>query len=134
MTKSSRDAGYTMPAEWAPHERCWMAWPCDSHWDSGPGLDTIRGVFTDVAQAIRCFEPLTMLTNPADVEGARTQLGPDIDVLPMVYNSGCVTAGRALLSTARAVSAPPAGTSTHGAARASAGTTTPQLRRAWPIT
>ena len=53
MTTNARDAGYTMPAEWAPHERCWMAWPCDSHWDSGPGLDTIRGVFTDVARAIR---------------------------------------------------------------------------------
>jgi hypothetical protein len=87
MTTNARDAGYTMPAEWAPHERCWMAWPCDSHWDSGPGLDTIRGVITDVARAIRRFEPLTMLANPDDVEGARSQLGPDIEVLRMVYNS-----------------------------------------------
>jgi hypothetical protein len=21
------DLGYTMPAEWAPHAGCWMAWP-----------------------------------------------------------------------------------------------------------
>ncbi len=87
MSATARESGYTMPAEWAPHERCWMAWPCDSHWESGPGLDTIRGVFTDVARAIRRFEPLTMLANPADAEEAKARLGPDIDVLPMVYDS-----------------------------------------------
>ena len=81
------EAGYAMPAEWAPHERCWMAWPCDSHWESGPGLETIRGVFTDVARAIRRFEPLTMIANPDDVEGAKARLGPAIEVLAMVFDS-----------------------------------------------
>ena len=46
--KTALEAGYAMPAEWAPHERCWMAWPCSSHWDEGPGLEAIRGVFADV--------------------------------------------------------------------------------------
>ncbi len=87
MAAAARDAGYTMPAEWAPHERCWMAWPCESHWDAGPGLETIRGIFTDVARAIRRFEPLTMIANPDDVEGARARLGPTIDVLPLVFDS-----------------------------------------------
>ena len=29
MTKIATPAasGFHMPAEWAPHERCWMAWP-----------------------------------------------------------------------------------------------------------
>ena len=40
------------------------------------GLDTIRGVFTDVAQAIRRFEPLTMLANPAHVEDAKARAMP----------------------------------------------------------
>jgi agmatine deiminase len=22
------DDGFFMPAEWEPHSRCWMAWPC----------------------------------------------------------------------------------------------------------
>ena len=64
-----------------------MAWPCDSHWESGPGLETIRGVFADVALAIRRFEPLTMVVNPADTDGAKARLGPAIDVLPLVYDS-----------------------------------------------
>ena len=85
--RTALEAGFSMPAEWAPHERCWMAWPCDSHWESGPGLETIRGVFTDVARAIRRFEPLTMIANPADVEGAKAKLGPAIDVLAMVFDS-----------------------------------------------
>ena len=24
---SAREAGFRMPAEWEPHERCWMQWP-----------------------------------------------------------------------------------------------------------
>jgi agmatine deiminase len=85
--KTALEAGYTMPAEWAPHDRCWMAWPCSGHWDDGPGLETIRGIFADVALAIRRFEPLSMIANPADVVDARTRLGPTIDVLPLTFDS-----------------------------------------------
>jgi agmatine deiminase len=85
--RTAREAGYAMPAEWAPHERCWMAWPCQAYWDEGPGLETIRGVYAEVAQAIRRFEPVTMLVNPADAAAAAARLGPAIDVVPMAFDN-----------------------------------------------
>lgn len=27
-TTIPKNAGFSMPAEWHPHERCWMGWPC----------------------------------------------------------------------------------------------------------
>ncbi len=85
--RTPREAGYAMPAEWAPHERCWMEWPCDSHWEDGPGLETIRDIFTEVAQAIRRFEPVTLIANPDHADDARSRLGPSIDVIELEIDS-----------------------------------------------
>jgi agmatine deiminase len=72
-------ANFFMPAEWAPHDRCWMAWPCrDEMW---PDPDKTRRDYASVAQAIRRFEPLTMVVSPERVEEARDYLGSDIDLL-----------------------------------------------------
>jgi agmatine deiminase len=53
------DLGFSMPAEWATHQGCWMAWPkrlelWQEHLDAAP-QDYAR-----VAQAIARFEPVTM--------------------------------------------------------------------------
>ena len=51
---------YRMPAEWEPHSRCWMAWPCrESLW--GDGLDDARRAYAEVATTIAAFEPVTMI-------------------------------------------------------------------------
>ena len=56
-------AGFSMPAEWEPHARCWMAWPCrDSLW--GDGMNAARLAYAEVARAIARFEPVTMLARP----------------------------------------------------------------------
>lgn len=59
---------YRMPAEWAPHERTWMAWPC-AELTFGDTLPQARGEFADVACAIARFEPLTMLYDPENCDG-----------------------------------------------------------------
>ena len=73
------DGGFFMPAEWAPHERCWMMWPCrPAVWTD---LQRTKAAYAAVARAIRLFEPVTMVANPSDVEDAKTFLGPAIEVM-----------------------------------------------------
>lgn len=68
----------TMPAEWTPHERCWMAWPTrEGMW---PDAEGTRRNYAAVAHAIARFEPVTMLASPAHVPQARNYLGDDIDI------------------------------------------------------
>ena len=52
-----------MPPEWAPHERCWMAWPCRAElW--GDRMEAARQAYAEVAEAIAQFEPVTMIARP----------------------------------------------------------------------
>ena len=68
------DDGFFMPAEWAPHDGCWMAWPCrDSLW--GDGLEAARAAYAEVAKAIAGFEPVTMLATPEDLKAAAAGCG-----------------------------------------------------------
>ena len=75
---------WTMPAEWHPHERTWMAFP-----PSGPtvadldeaGVLEVRRAWAAVANAVVGFEPVTMAVHPDDVEVARTLLDPRVEIL-----------------------------------------------------
>ncbi|NBC31182.1 MAG: agmatine deiminase [Alphaproteobacteria bacterium] len=74
--------GFRMPAEWAPHKRCWMAWPCRKRtW--GDGLDAAREAYAHVAQEIAAFEPVVMVCPPEDVAEASLACGTGIEVLPV---------------------------------------------------
>ncbi len=56
---------FSMPAEWQPHTRCWMAWPCNATlWPHG--LETAGRNFANVVRAILQFEPVTLLVRPQD--------------------------------------------------------------------
>lgn len=73
-------AGFHMPAEWEPHERCWMAWPCRVEtW--GDNLAATQRAYANVANAISEFEPVTMLTLPGDIDNARKLCGDKVFVL-----------------------------------------------------
>ena len=77
---SPLEAGYVMPAEWHPHERCWMAWPDRADlW--GPALRDTQTSYAAVAKAIRAFEPVTMVANPVSARLARDLCGTKIDVV-----------------------------------------------------
>ncbi len=71
--------GFSMPAEWALHERSWMMWPCRN--EVWPDMLATRKDYVSVAHAIRQFEPVTMAVNPADEAEARSMLGSDIDIV-----------------------------------------------------
>ena len=70
-----------MPAEWEPHERCWMAWPCRVDFWGDNLIATQRG-YADVANAIAEFEPVTMLAPPKDSENARRLCADKVTILP----------------------------------------------------
>lgn len=87
MTDSTpKQEGFVMPAEWHPHERCWMAWPCHQSTWSKVGLDRAKIAYVRVAQAIAQYEPVSMLANPEDVAAAKDLCGKNIEVIPMAIN------------------------------------------------
>ena len=79
------DEGLFMPAEWAAHSRCWMAWPCrESLW--GDGLDAARDAYAEVAKAIAAFEPVTMIANPDSLAEVSLRCGSGVACLPLAHD------------------------------------------------
>jgi agmatine deiminase len=71
---------FRMPAEWEPHERTLIGWPCRlSSW--GRTLEQGRAEFAAVANAIAAFEPVTMVcASEADAADARGKLSASVDI------------------------------------------------------
>ena len=77
-----KDRGLFMPAEWAPHDRCWMAWPCrEEVW--GGAIGQARDAYTEVATAIAEFEPVTMLVPPDSLAEVSLRFSSGVSCLPM---------------------------------------------------
>jgi len=74
------------PAEWEPHERTIMGWPCRLElW--GETIERARAAYAAVANAIAEFEPVTMIANPgADTRQARALCGPGVEVITLPIN------------------------------------------------
>ncbi|NJC24175.1 agmatine deiminase [Arthrobacter pigmenti] len=77
-----------MPAETAPHERTWMAFPPSesSLGSSREEISEARDAWCAVAHAVAEFEPVTMLADPADVEDARARLSREIEIIDAPLN------------------------------------------------
>lgn len=75
-----------MPAEWHPHERCWMAWPCHQETWAAIGLDKASRAYALVANAIAQYEPVTIIINPEDKEQAQQLCDPSISFLTLPIN------------------------------------------------
>jgi agmatine deiminase len=72
-----------LPAEWEPHERTLMGWPCRRElW--GQTLEQARADYAAVANAIAAFEPVTMIANPGeDSSRAGAACGANVDVVQL---------------------------------------------------
>ncbi|MDN3494951.1 agmatine deiminase family protein [Planococcus sp. APC 4015] len=68
---------WRMPAETAPHDRTWMAFPREgvTLGDSPAGAEAAYAAWTAVAHAIAEFEPVTMVVDPTETDRARRMLG-----------------------------------------------------------
>lgn len=83
MSSSSNET-YRLPPAWAPHARCWMAWPPSAEPADGGGED-FRACVADVATAIADFEAVTLLANPGEVADASLTSGSKVSTLPMEH-------------------------------------------------
>lgn len=79
-------AGFSMPAEWAPHSACWMAWPSRQETWQLIDLPRAERAYAAVAQAVAKFEPVKILANPEQVEHARHLCGSNIEIIPLPIN------------------------------------------------
>ncbi len=86
MKMTPKQSGFSMPAEWHPHERCWMAWPCHQPTWSLIGLERARLAYGRVAQAIAQFEPVTLLVNPGDEDSAKKLCSNNINIVVLPLN------------------------------------------------
>jgi agmatine deiminase len=73
---------WAMPAEWEPHKRTWMAWPCNSTTiDFGGSPSSAYELWACVADAIAGFEPVMMVCNSGDGTEARRFLDTNVNIL-----------------------------------------------------
>ncbi len=73
---------YYMPAEWHPHQCCWMGWPCrPNSWPFELSRAAIS--YANVAQAIARYEPVNMVTLPEHQTIAQQLCGPNIQIVPL---------------------------------------------------
>jgi len=87
--EAAGDYGFYMPAEWEPHECCWMAWPhrpeywLDQH-------EATKRAYVKVAHAISEFEPVKMLVSPGAYQEAKSLLGDKIRLVPMAIDQAWI--------------------------------------------
>jgi agmatine deiminase len=75
-----------LPAEWEPHERTLMGWPCRLElW--GETIERAREEYAGVANAIAAFEPVSMIANPgADAAAARAACGEAVEIVELALD------------------------------------------------
>ncbi|WP_184403530.1 agmatine deiminase [Geomicrobium halophilum] len=77
--------GYRMPGEFEPHDGTWLLWPVrPDTWHSG--AKPAQRVFTNVAEAIAKFEPVTVCVPADQYKHVRAVLSPEIRVIEMSSN------------------------------------------------
>jgi len=82
--ETPREAGYRMPAEYEPHDRCLMAWPTSTRSDVWrEHYAHAEASYAAVARAINGFEPVLMITRPQDAAAARSYCGGEIEIVEM---------------------------------------------------
>ncbi|QEO16051.1 agmatine deiminase family protein [Agromyces intestinalis] len=72
-----------MPAEAAPHERIWMAFPRPNQTlgDTPGEAEAAYAAWTSVAHAVLEFEPVTMVVDPVERDRARRMLSAEIELV-----------------------------------------------------
>jgi agmatine deiminase len=79
--------GFAMPAEWAPHARTWMCWPCRVEaWGGPEGLLRAKQAYARVARAISSFEPVVMAVRPHDAAEAKLACAGKVELFEVALD------------------------------------------------
>ena len=83
-------AKWVMPAEWQPHERTWMAWPQADYTlgETRQQAAAAYAAWSNVANAIVEFEPVSMLVGKEFEALARTYLDERVELVVAELNDG----------------------------------------------
>ncbi|KAF5003091.1 hypothetical protein FDECE_10350 [Fusarium decemcellulare] len=80
---SPRGKQYLMPAEWSRHSHTITVWPDFLSYQDEDILQSARSEVSAIANAVARFEPVTMYTNPQNVEKARATVSGRVTVRPL---------------------------------------------------
>ena len=77
-----------MPAESAPQDRVWMAFPSAGYslGDNETEHHEARSTWAAVAHSVLEFEPVTVVVDPAEMAAARRYLSVDVDIVEAPLN------------------------------------------------
>jgi agmatine deiminase len=75
------ELGFSMPAEWQPHDRTWMAFPTSNITFEGEELHAARQAWASVADTIVRYEPVTLIVNTGETEAARGYVSPEVEIV-----------------------------------------------------
>lgn len=77
-----------MPAETAPQDRVWMAYPSAGYslGDTAAEQHEARATWAAVAHAIAEFEPVTLLVDPSETAAAKRYVSQDIETVEVPLN------------------------------------------------
>lgn len=70
-----RSQQFTMPAEWAKHERTFISWPIQDSMCYPEQYEDVCAAYAEIITAIAEFEPVTVLVNADDQASVLAQLG-----------------------------------------------------------
>jgi agmatine deiminase len=84
---SKLEQTYAMPPEWEKHERTFISWPVQESMVYPEDYEHVCHGYTELIRAIAEFEPVTVIINPADVDGVKPLFeGELVTFLPVEHN------------------------------------------------
>jgi agmatine deiminase len=83
------DDGFSLPGAWAAHSRCWLAWPTRAEtW--GEHLEAMRETYSEVANSIARFEPVTFIAKPKNVAEVSLTTGTGVATLSLPHDDSFI--------------------------------------------
>jgi agmatine deiminase len=89
LSSTPAEDRFRMPAEWEPHDGCWMIWPeRPDNWRLGG--KPAQAAFAQVAHAIQASEHVTMAVSAGQFDHCRSMLDDAIEVVEMSSNDAWI--------------------------------------------